>query len=74
MRNDESERSQSKNESQEIPRVERNKNMKILDTLFKEVGVLLVSRAELLVDDIELNCWRKKKKERLRLWPLTTVS
>ena len=74
MRNDESGRSQSKNESQEIPRVERNKNMKILDTLFKEVGVLLVSRAELLVDDIELNCWRKKKKERLRLWPLTTVS
>ena len=74
MRNDESGRSQSKNESQEIPRVERNKNMKILDMLFKEVGVLLVSRAEVLVDDIELNCWRKKKKERLRLWPLTTVS
>ena len=55
----------------EIPRVrmnpknptsiERNKDMKIQDTLFKGVGVLFVSKVEVLVDNIELNCWRKSK-------------
>ena len=50
----------------EIPRVrmnpknptsrERNKNMKIQDMLFTGVGVRLVSKVEVLVDSIELNC------------------
>ena len=51
-----------------IPRVERNKNMKIQDMLFTEIGVLLVSKAVELVVNIELNCWRKRnEKKRLRL-------
>ena len=69
----------------EVPRVrlnpknptsrERNKNMKIQDTLSTEIGVLLVSKVEELVVNIELNCWEKRKeKERLRLLLLTTVS
>ena len=39
---------------------ERNKNMKIQDMLSTGVGVLLVSMAEVLVDNIELNCWKRK--------------
>ena len=51
-----------------IPDAERNKNMKIQDMLFTGVGVLLVSKVEVLVGNIEVNCWRKKKeKEQLRL-------
>ena len=53
----------------EIPRVgvnpknptnRENTNMKIRDMLFTEVCVRLVSKAEELVDNIELNCWMKK--------------
>ena len=41
--------------------------MKIQDMLSTGVGVLLVSTAEVLVDNIELNCWKKRKeKGRLR--------
>ena len=69
----------------EVPRVrlnpknptsrERNKNMKIQDTLSTEIGVLHVSKVEELVVNIELNCWEKRKeKERLRLLLLTAVS
>ena len=35
--------------------------MKIQDMLFSGVGVLLVSKVEVLVDNIEFNCWRKSK-------------
>ena len=50
-----------------IPRVERNKNIKIQDMLFTEIGVRHVSKVEEPVDNIELNCWRiTKEKERLR--------
>ena len=46
----------------------------IQDMVFAEIGVLLVSKVEVLVDNIELNCWRmKREKDRLRLLPLTTV-
>ena len=41
--------------------------MKIQDMLFTGVGVLLVSKVEVLVDNIELNYWKKKKKEKGRL-------
>ena len=34
--------------------------MKIQDMLFRGVGVLHVSKVEVLVDNIELNCWKKK--------------
>ena len=51
---------QGKHESPRIPRVERNKNMTILDKLSAEVGVLLVSNVVELVDNIELNCWKKR--------------
>ena len=37
--------------------------MKIHDMLSTGVGVLLVSKVEVLVDNIELNC-RKQKKEK----------
>ena len=37
--------------------------MKILDMLFAEVGVLLVLKVEVLVDNIELNCWQKRKEK-----------
>ena len=58
----------------EIPRVrmnptnaERNKNMKIQDMLSTGVGVLLVSKVEVLVDNIELNHSKKgNEKGRLR--------
>ena len=41
--------------------------MKIQDMLFTGVDVLLVSKVEVLVDNIELNYWKKKKeKGRLR--------
>ena len=50
-----------------IQRAERNKNIKILDMLSTGVGVLLVSKVEVLVGNIELNYWKKKKeKGRLR--------
>ena len=42
--------------------------MKIQDMLFTGVGVLLVSKAGVLVDNIDLNWWRKKEKEELRLY------
>ena len=52
---------------QRIQRAERNRNMKTQDMLSTRVGVLLVSTAEVLGDNIELNCWMKKKeKGRLR--------
>ena len=38
--------------------------MKILDMLFAEVGVLLVLKVEVLVDNIELNCWQKRKEKK----------
>ena len=43
--------------------------MKIQDMLSAGVGVLLVSKVEVLVDNIELNCW-KKMKERERTTPI----
>ena len=49
--------------------------MKIQDILFPEIGVLLVSIVEELVDNIDLNCWRtRNEKERLALLPVTAVS
>ena len=54
---------------------DRNKNMRIQDMLFTGNGVRLVLKVEELVDNIELNFWRKRKeKERLRLLLLITVS
>ena len=38
--------------------------MKIQDMLFTGVGVMLVSKVDVLVDNIELNCWRKRKEKR----------
>ena len=46
-----------------IPRAERNKNMKIQDMQFTGIGVRLVSKVEVLVNNIELNCWRKRKEK-----------
>ena len=61
--------SQSKNESEESHE-SSNKNLKIQDMLFTRMGVLLVSKVEVLVDSMELNCWRKRKeKEQLQLMP-----
>ena len=37
--------------------------MKIQDMLFTGVGVLRVSKVEVLVDNIELNYWKKKKEK-----------
>ena len=37
--------------------------MKIQDMLSTGVGVLQVLKAEVLVDNIELNCWRKRKND-----------
>ena len=34
--------------------------MKIQDVLFTGIGVRLVSKVEVLVDNTELNCWRKR--------------
>ena len=46
--------------------------MKIQDMLSTGVGVLLVLKVEVLVDNIEMNCWKKRKeKERLRSQPST---
>ena len=60
--------SQSQNECEEFHEKRENKNMKIQDILCAGVGVLLVSKVEVLVDNIELNCWRmRREKERLRL-------
>ena len=58
----EAEAPKSKNESQESHE-SRNKNTKIQDMLCAEVGVVLVSKVEELVDNIELNCWRKSKEK-----------
>ena len=41
--------------------------MNILDMLFTGIGVRLVSKVEVLVDNIELNCWREEKRERTTL-------
>ena len=38
--------------------------MKIQGMLSTGVGVLLVSKVEVLVDNIELNYWKKKERER----------
>ena len=43
-----------------IQLAEKNKNMKIL----YRVGVLLVLKVEVLLDNIELTCWKKKERER----------
>ena len=49
--------------------------MKIQDMRCAEIGVPRVSKVEVLVDNIVLNCWRKRnEKERLPLLLLTTVS
>ena len=40
--------------------------MKIQDVLFKEIGVLL-GKVEVLGDNIELNCKKRKEKGGLRL-------
>ena len=41
--------------------------MKIQDILSTGVGVLLVLKVDVLVDNIEMNCWKKRgEKERLR--------
>ena len=37
--------------------------MKIQDMLSTGVGVLLVSKVEVLVDNIELHCWKKRKEK-----------
>ena len=37
--------------------------MNIQDMLSEGVGVLLVSKVEVLVDNIELNCWKTKEKK-----------
>ena len=58
---------------QRIERAERHKSMKIQDMLSTGVGVLLVSKVEVLVDNIELNCW-KKKKEKGRLRSLLSIT
>ena len=62
MRNLGSRNSQSQNESNESNE-QRNKNMKIQDMLCAGVGVLLVLKAEVLVDNIELNNWRKGERK-----------
>ena len=54
MRNPRIQYSQSQNESEESNE-QRNKNMKIRDMLLKGVGLLLVSKVELLMDNIGLN-------------------
>ena len=52
--------------------VERNKNMRIQDVY---IGVLLLSKVELLVENIELNCWSNgNESESLRVLLLTVVS
>ena len=56
-----------------ISRIEKNKNMKIWDMLFTEVGVLLVSKEKELVDNIELNCYRKRNEKKQLRWLLLTV-
>ena len=38
--------------------------MKIQDMLSTGVGVLLVLKVEVLVDNIELNVWKKRERER----------
>ena len=49
--------------------------MKILDMLLTVVGVLLVSKVVELMNNIELNCWMKRRvKERLPLLPSASVS
>ena len=45
-----------------IERTERTKNMKSQDMLSTGVGVLLVSKVEVVVDTVELNCWKKRKE------------
>ena len=67
--------SQQKSIYARISGFERSRIMKMLDTLFAEVDVLFVSKIEELVGNIELSLWLKRtRKERLRLFPLTTVS
>ena len=36
--------------------------MKIQDVLSAGVGVLLVLKVEVLLDNIELNCWKKRRE------------
>ena len=48
-------------------REKQEHEVKIQDMLFTGIGVLLVSKVEVLADNIELNCWKKRKeKGRLR--------
>ena len=51
------------NDEDEEPRAERNNKMKIQDMRFSEFGVLLVSKVEEVVDNINLKC-RMKRRER----------
>ena len=37
--------------------------MKIQDMLSTGVGVLLVLQVEVLVDNIEVNCWKKRRED-----------
>ena len=47
-----------------IPPVERIKNMTILDMLSTEVGVPYVSKVVVSGDNIEWNCWMKRRRRR----------
>ena len=53
--------SQGKDESHPF---ERNNNMEILDILSTEVGVVLLVDS---VDNVELNCWMKRRETRVPL-------
>ena len=50
--------------SPRIPPVARHKNMKSVGILSTEVGVLVASTVVESVDNIELNCWMKRREER----------
>ena len=56
-----------KNEEDEKESNEQRETKTFQDMLSTGVGVLLVSKVEVLVDNIELNCWKKmREKEQLR--------
>ena len=55
--------------------MKKNKNPKIVDVLFTEVGVLFVSKVVVLGNIFTLNLWRKKKENEQPQWcPLIVVS
>ena len=60
-RNSQSQSASNESNEQRVIRIS-----KIQDMLSTGVGVLLVSEVEVLVDNIDLNCW-KKRNERGRL-------